>query len=58
METLNLFHINFNNNEHKFLSLVHGCRNKVAILDAIALMLMKCLSLASRNILWPKEYLV
>ena len=33
IETLNLFDINFNNNENKFLSLVYGCRNDVAVLD-------------------------
>ena len=31
--TLNLFHINFNNNENKFLSLAYGCRNDGAVLN-------------------------
>ena len=33
MKTLNFFNIGFNNDENKFLSLAHGCRNDVAILD-------------------------
>ena len=30
---MNLFKINFNNNENKFLSLAYGCRNNVAVLN-------------------------
>ena len=30
---MNLFNINFNNNENKFLSLAYGCRNNVAVLN-------------------------
>ena len=33
IETLNLFNINFNNNENKFLSLASVCRNGVAVLS-------------------------
>ena len=33
IETLNIFNINFNNNENKFLSLAYGCRNDVALLN-------------------------
>ena len=33
IETLNLFNINFNNNENKFLSLAYKCRNDVAVLN-------------------------
>ena len=33
IETLNPFHINFNNNENKFLSLACRCRNDVAVLN-------------------------
>ena len=33
IETLNLFNINFSNNENKFLSLAYGCRNDVALWD-------------------------
>ena len=33
MEILNFLNINFNNSEHKFLSLVYECRSNVAILD-------------------------
>ena len=33
METLSLLNINFNDNEHKLLSLAYGCRNNVTILD-------------------------
>ena len=33
IETLNVFNINFNNNEDKFLSLAYGCRNNVAVLN-------------------------
>ena len=33
MEMLNLFNINFNNNENKFLSLAYGCRNDVTVLN-------------------------
>ena len=33
IETLNLFNINFNNNENKFLTLAHGCRSDVAVLN-------------------------
>ena len=32
-ETLKFFNINVNNTENKFLSLVYGCRNDVAVLD-------------------------
>ena len=32
-DTLSLFHINFNNNENKFLGLVYGRRNDVALLN-------------------------
>ena len=32
-ETLNFFNFNFNNDEDKFLSLAHWCRNNIAILD-------------------------
>ena len=41
VETLNFFNIKFINNENNFLSLSHGCRNDVAVLD---LMLMQCVS--------------
>ena len=30
---MNVFNINFNNNENKFLSLAYGCRNGVAVLN-------------------------
>ena len=33
IETLDLFHISFNNNENKLLSLAYGCRNDVAPLN-------------------------
>ena len=33
IETLNIFNINFNNNENKILSLAYGCRNAVAVLN-------------------------
>ena len=33
IETLNLFNINFNNNENKLLSLPYGRRNDVAVLN-------------------------
>ena len=33
IETLSLFNINFNSNETKFLGLVYGCRNAVAVLN-------------------------
>ena len=33
IETLNVFNINFNNNENKFLSLAYGCRNDVDVLN-------------------------
>ena len=33
VETLNLFNINFNSNENKFLSLACGCRNDVTVLN-------------------------
>ena len=33
IETLNVFNFNFNNNENKFLSLVYGCRNNLAVLN-------------------------
>ena len=33
IEMLNLFNINFNNNEHKFSSLAYGCRNDVDVLS-------------------------
>ena len=33
IETLSLFNINFNSNETKFLGLVYGCRNVVAVLN-------------------------
>ena len=32
-ETLNLFNINFNNNEAKYLNLVYRCRNDVGVLN-------------------------
>ena len=33
IETLNFFHINFNNNKNKFVSLSYGCRSDVAVLN-------------------------
>ena len=30
---LNLFNINFNNNENNFFSVAHKCRNDVFVLD-------------------------
>ena len=33
IETLNVFNINFNNNENKFLSLAYGCKNDIAVLN-------------------------
>ena len=30
---MNFFNINFNNNENKLLSLAHGCRTDVAVLN-------------------------
>ena len=54
METLNFFNINFNDNENKFLSLAHGCRNNVAILDKVDANEVSR-SLASRNMLLPTE---
>ena len=33
IETFNLFNINFNNSENKFLSLAYRCRNDVALLN-------------------------
>ena len=32
---MNLFDINFNNNENKFSSLAYGCRNDVTVLDKL-----------------------
>ena len=33
IETFNVFNINFNNNENKFLSIPYGCRNDEAVLN-------------------------
>ena len=54
IETLNLFHISFNNNENKFLSLAYGCRNDAAVLNKFDANEVSIL--ISRDMLLPTEY--
>ena len=50
IEMLNLFNIDFNNNETKFSSLACGCKNDVAVLDKFDT------NGVSREMLLPTEY--